>query len=100
MSRQMQHRLQKFVSQFFPVARERLHQAPIRARIAGKLVGRKIDISMQAGRQIVIERMGQRDVRLNPFESDSFQRKRFEKRRASRERMNRRTDIMQKSGQC
>jgi hypothetical protein len=43
--------------------------------------------------------MGQRDVRLNPFESDSFQRKRFEKRRASRERMNRRTDIMQESGQ-
>src|SRR5438876_12159969 len=28
MSRQMQHRLQKFVSQFFPVGREPFHKAP------------------------------------------------------------------------
>ena len=100
MSRQMQHGLQKFVGQFFPVMRERLHQPAISARVAEESFRCKIDISIQAGRGAIIERMRERDVRLNPFESDSFQRKRFEKWGASRERMDRRTDIVQKSGQC
>src|SRR4029077_18448148 len=100
MSREMQHRLQKLIRQFFPLARERLHQAPIRARIAGKLVGCKINISMQAGRQTVIKRMCQRDVRLNPFESEGLRGTRFENRRAGRERMDRRTDVVQESWQC
>ena len=100
MSRQMQHRLQKFASQFFPIARERFHEPAIPLGIAGKSVGCKIDISMQAGCGAVIERMRQRDVRLNPFESESLQRKRFEKWRASRERMDRRTHVVQKSWQC
>src|SRR5206468_1399699 len=100
MSRQMQHRLQKFVSQFFPIASQRLHEPAIPLGIAGKSVGCKIDISMQACCGAIIQWMRQRDVRLNPLQSESFQRKCFEKRRASRERMDRRTNVVQKSRQC
>jgi hypothetical protein len=53
------------------------------------LIRCKINISIQAGRGAIIERMRERDVGLNPFESELLPRKRFEKRRASRERMDR-----------
>src|SRR6202035_1814092 len=59
MAGQMQHRLQKFVSQFFPVARERFHQASISTRIAVELFCCKIDIPIQARGGAVIEGMRQ-----------------------------------------
>src|SRR5438445_13873823 len=96
---QMQHRLQKFVSQFFPVARERFHQAPISARIARELLCCKIDIPMQARRGTVIERMCQRNFALNPFEPESFERKRLEKRRPGSQRVNCGTNVVYKARQ-
>ncbi len=99
MSRQMQRRLQELVSQFLPVARKRFHHAPICARIADQLLSSKIDIPMQAGRGPVVERVRQWNFRLNPCETESLQRQSFEKRRGYRERMNCRTNVMQKPWQ-
>src|SRR5436190_14372790 len=52
---------------------------------------------MQARRGAVIERMCQWYLRLNPFETESFQRKRLEKRRPCSQRMHCRTNVVQKS---
>jgi len=84
----MQHRLQKFVRQSFPIARERFHQALISTRVATKLFGRKIDIAVQTRRGTVIEGMRQWNFGLNPFKAESLQRERLEKRRPSSQRMN------------
>src|SRR6266446_8498902 len=61
MSRQMQHRLQKFGGQFFPVTSERLHQSPVGARIDAQRIGGKIDIAMKACSCSVIKWMRQRN---------------------------------------
>src|ERR1043165_2617237 len=84
MSRQMQHRLQKFVSEFDPVPRERFHQAPVSTRVLAELLCRKIDIAIEARRGAIIERMRQWYLGLNPLKTKSFQRERREKRRPSR----------------
>ena len=99
MLRQMQHRLEELVSQFFPVSRQRLHQRAIRARILVQLVRRKIDISVQAGDGAVIERMRQRNFGLDPIETEPFEWKRFEEWRTGRKRMNCRTNIVNKTWQ-
>ena len=75
----MQHRLQKFIGQFVPIACEWTHQAPISTRIAMELLRRTLDISMQARRSSVVERMCQRNFGLDPLKTESFQRKRVEK---------------------
>ncbi len=93
----MQHRLQKFVSQFFPVARERFHQAPISARIAAELFRRQIDVSIQASCGAVIERMCQRNIGLNPFKTESFQRKCLKEWRTRSQRVNCGTNVMHKA---
>ena len=98
MSRRVQHWLQELVSQFFPVSRQRLHQRAIRARILVQLVRRNIDVFAQTGSGAVIERMRQRNFGLDPFKSEAFQRKRFEKRRTCCEWMNGRTNVMHKTG--
>src|ERR1700730_14840671 len=54
---------------------------------------------MQAGSGSVIQRMCQRDFRLNPGEPESIERKRFEKRRTGGKRMNGGTNIMHESWQ-
>ena len=95
----MQHRLQKFVSQFFPVARERFHQAPISARIAGELFCRKIDISIQASCCAIIEGVCEGNIGLNPFEPELFERKRFEERRPGSQRVNCGTNVVYKARQ-
>src|SRR5438132_3702028 len=99
-SRQVQHRLQELVSQFVPIACEWAHQTSISTRILAELLCREIDISIEARRGTVIERMREWNFRLDPFKAESFQRERFEKGRTCRERMDRRTDIVQKSWQC
>src|SRR6266567_890439 len=93
----MQHRLQKFVSQFFPVARKPFHQATISARIAGQLFCCKIDISIQASRGAVIEWMCQGNIGLNPFKTESLQRQCLKKWRPGGQRMNCRTNVVDKS---
>src|SRR5690349_12236837 len=93
----MQHRLQKFVSQIFPTARERLHQTPVSARIAVKLIGGNISVLIKTGSGAVIERVCQWNIRLDPFKAEAFERKYFEKRRACRERMHGRTDVVHKA---
>src|SRR5438876_1811587 len=52
---------------------------------------------MQTCGSPVVEWMSQRNFRLNPGQPESFERKRFEKRRTSCERMRRRTNVMHKS---
>src|SRR5437588_12566259 len=52
---------------------------------------------MQARRGAVIERMCQWYLRLNPFETESFQRKRLEERRPCSQAMHSRTNPVQKS---
>src|SRR5438128_1255105 len=52
---------------------------------------------MQARRGTVIERMRQWNLGLNPFEAESLQRKRLEKRRPGSQWMNCRTNIVHKS---
>src|SRR5438067_11579992 len=79
MPRQMQHRLQKLGGEFFPIAREWRHQIAIGARVAPELFARKIDIAMQTRRAAVIERMCERDFRLDPIETKSLKRHCFEK---------------------
>src|SRR5438477_11048758 len=54
---------------------------------------------MQTSRSLIIERMSQRNFRLNPSETESLERKRFEKRRTGGGRMNSRTNVMDKAGQ-
>lgn len=93
----MQHRLQKFGSQFFPITRERFHQAPISARIAEELFCCKIDVPMQARRGTVIERMCQRNFGLNPFKTESFQRKCLKEWRTRSQRVNCGTNVMHKA---
>src|SRR5438552_1190708 len=51
---------------------------------------------MQTCGSPVVEWMSQRNFRLNPGQPESFERKRFEKRRTSCERMHRRTNVMLK----
>src|SRR5581483_2229847 len=99
MPRKMEDRLQKLVSQFVPIAGERADQAAIRVGIAVELPRCKIDIPIQAGCRTVIERVRQWNFRLDPLETKLLQRQSFEKRRTGRERMNCRTNIMQKSRQ-
>ncbi len=75
----MQHWLQELYSQFLPVARQRLHQAQIRARIVAQFFSRKIDIFIQARGRAVIERMREWNFWLNPCEAMLFERKCLEK---------------------
>src|SRR5204862_1351181 len=63
MSRPVQYRLQKLSRQFFPIARQRLHQIAIGAAVAAELLARKIDILMKTGGASVIEWMRERDLR-------------------------------------
>ncbi len=95
----MQHWLKKLNRQIFPVTRQRLHQAPIRARIFVQLFRRNSDVFTQTGGGAVIERMRQWNFGLDPFKTEALQRQRFEKRRASRKWMNCRTDVVQKARQ-
>src|SRR6266403_763884 len=92
--RPMQHGSQELVSQLVPITRQRLHQAPIRPRIAAKLFRCKIEIAIQAGRSPIIERMCQRNVRLNPFETESLKWQRFEVGRTCGEGVDCRTNIV------
>ena len=95
----MQHWLQELNRQIFPVPRQRLHQAPICARIFVQLFRRNIDIFAETGGGAVIQRMRQWNFGLDPFKTEALQRQRFEKRRACCKWMNCRTDVMQKARQ-
>ena len=95
----MQHWLQELNRQIFPVPRQRLHQAPIRARIFVQLFRRNIDVFAETGGGAVIQRMRQWNFGLDPFKTEALQRQRFEKRRACCKWMNCRTDVMQKARQ-
>ncbi len=53
----MQHWLQELNRQIFPVPRQRLHQAPVCARIFVQLFRRNIDVFVETGGGTVIERM-------------------------------------------
>src|SRR4029077_4564325 len=55
---------------------------------------RKIDIAIQAGCSPIIERMCQRNLRLNPFETESLKPQRFEVGRTCGERVDRRTNVV------
>src|ERR1043165_3932243 len=54
---------------------------------------------MQTSGGAVIERMSQRDLRLNPFQAEVFERQGFEKGRSGTHWMNRGANIMNKSRQ-
>jgi len=95
----MHHRLQKFSRQFFPIARERLHQIAIGARVAAELSACKIDILMKTRGASIIEWMRERDLRLNPTKAEAFERQCLEKWRTRGERMNCRTNIVHKTWQ-
>src|SRR5436305_13343385 len=95
----MQHWLQELNRQIFPVTRQRLHQAPVRARIVEQLFSCNVDISVEAGGRTVIQRMRQRNFGLDPFKTQALQGQRFEKRRPCCKWVNCRTDVMQKARQ-
>src|SRR6266446_3968330 len=99
MSRQMQHWLQKFRRQFFPIASQRFHDGPVSARIVVERISRKIDVAVQACGAAVIERVRQRNFGLDPIETEAFEWKRFEEWRTGRKRMNCRTNIVNKTWQ-
>src|SRR5882724_7665149 len=94
MPRQVQHRLQKFGGQFFPVARKRLEQPPIGGPVDIQLRCCKIDITMQTCGGPIIERMRQRDLWLNPGEPELLEWESFEKGRTGSEWMNCRAEIV------
>src|SRR5438132_6590305 len=98
MPRQVQHRLQKFGGQFFPVARKGLEQPPIGGSVDIQLRCCKIDITMQTCGGPIIERMRQRDIWLNPGESEPIERESFEKTRTGNELMNCRAEIEDQNG--
>src|SRR6266550_5884416 len=98
-SRQVQHRLQKFGGQFFPVARKRLEQPPIGGSVDIQLRCCKVDITMQTRGGPIIERMRERDLWLNPGEPESIEWESFEKRRTGSEWMNCRAEIVDETGQ-
>ena len=54
---------------------------------------------MHQRRRAVVKWMGQRDIRVNPFQSEVRQRQRFKKRRTDSHRMNCRAHIMMKARQ-
>src|SRR5262249_39969839 len=95
----MQNWLQKLSRQIFPIRRQGLLQAPIRARIVVQLFRRNIDVSAETGGGIVVQRVRQRNFGLNPFKPEALQRERLEKWRGCCKWMNCRTDIMQKERQ-
>ena len=64
----MQHWLQELNRQIFPVTRQRLHQAPICARIVEQLFSCNVDISVEAGGRAVIQRMRQWNFGLDPLQ--------------------------------
>src|SRR5262245_46467671 len=97
MPRPMQHWLQKLNGELFPVMRQRLHEAPIRARIAAELFGCEMQVFIETGRRTVIERMCEWNFRLDPVQAEALQRQSFKKRRTCSEWMNRRADVMQKA---
>src|SRR6266576_2803454 len=99
MPRQVQHRLQKFGGQVFPVAQKRLEQPPIGGSVDIQLRCCKIDITLQTRGGSIIERMRQRDIRLNPGEPESIEWESFEKRRTGSEWMNCRAEIVDETGQ-
>jgi hypothetical protein len=99
MLREMQHRLEKFVSQFFPIPSERFHEAAVCVSIPLQTFGRKIDIAIQTRSPAVIERMGERNIGMNPFKPELSQWERFEKWRAGGEWMNGRANVVHKPRQ-
>ena len=69
------------------------------ARIAAELFRRQIDVSIQASCGAVIQRMCQGNIGLNPFKTESLQRKRLKKWRTRGQWMNRRTNVVHKPWQ-
>src|SRR4029077_20998888 len=77
--RKMQHRLQKLGGEFFPIAHERSHQSAIIPCISTYSFRCFIDTAGKTRRGAIVERMSERNLRLNPGETKSLEGKRFEK---------------------
>jgi hypothetical protein len=99
MMREEPDRAKNFVEQRLGVARERLHQVAIRSAIVTKARRRFVDRELQHRGAAVVERMRDRERRVQPDQSMFRQRQRFEKRRHDAHRMDGRADVVFETGQ-
>jgi hypothetical protein len=79
---------------------ERLEQLTVPWAIAGETTAGVIEGTLQDSRRAVVERMGQRGGRLNPFDPERSQGQRPKKRGRYGERKDGRAHVMDVSGQC
>ncbi len=68
----MKHGLQYFLGKNFPLAHQRPHELPICCLL--HVGGRFFDITMKRRGTSSIERMRERDFRLDPFEPEAIKR--------------------------
>jgi hypothetical protein len=95
----MDDRLEKFGRQLFPVPSERTKQLRIGFTIAAERCRGAVKITMKTDSSSVIEGMRERNVRLNPLQTESLERKAFKKWRTRGKRMNGGTNIMNETRQ-
>jgi hypothetical protein len=87
-----------FVNELFPVAHERLEKLQVGGTVRSESRTRLFDRALQNGGGAVIEWMGKWSRRMNPFQAMLRQWEASENRRGNSERMNRRTDVVDKAG--
>ena len=95
----MEQRLQTFFSKILPVAHERGNEPHIRGGIDAQSIGSFRDGASKAHGCAIVQWMRKGDFRLNPVKPEPVKRERLEKWRSHRKWMDRRADIMHKSGQ-
>ena len=95
----MQHRLEQLLRQLLPSLRQWRHQRIIRCRIARQALGRGGNRAQQRGRRAAAQRMGQRDLRVDPFQAMPLQAQRAKYGRSRAKRMDGRAQIVNEAGQ-
>src|SRR5438309_5486188 len=95
MLRNDQKRTEDVVKQFVAGFDERREQLEIRAAVAPEPRGGQVDRALEDRRAAVLERMRERECRLDPLH---VQLEIAEERRQNGHRMDRRADVVSKSG--
>ena len=76
----------------------RPYQATVGVRVGAEPRGRGLEGALQHRRLAAVERVGKRDVRVYPFQTVFFQRKRAEEGRSVSQRVDRGAEIVDEAG--
>ena len=79
---------------YIPVAREGLDEGAIRRAVAAERAAGRVEVALEERGRCIVERMRERDARMNPLEAEPVERQRRQERRSDAERVHRGADVM------